>query len=100
MNLVEYDCIDCYIWRCQNFYCSKKISIRSGSIFEKSHLKLKSILSILNFYGIGISPKNCSKMLKIRVTTVQEWYQCFRQSLSTMYQILREEKIGGLKQII
>ena len=100
MNLVEYNCIDSYIWRCPNSYCNKKVSVRSGSIFERSHKKLKDILSILNFYGIGIAPKNCSKMLKIRITTVQEWYQCFRQSVSTNFQILKQKKIGGFEQII
>ena len=100
MDLVEYNCLDSYIWRCPDSYCSRRVSIRSESIFEKSHLKLKDILSILNFYGIGISPKNCSKMIKIRGTTVQEWYQCFRERMSSAFQILKQEKIGGFNQIV
>ena len=100
MIIVKYKCIDSYTWRCPNYHCSKKVSIRTGSIFEKSHLKLKEILSILNFCGVGISPRHCSKMLKIRATTVQEWYQCFRQSVSTIFKILKQEKIGGQGEII
>ena len=100
MNLVQYDCLDSYVWRCSNYLCNKRISIRSGTIFENSDLKFKSILSILNFYGVGITPKNCSKMLKIRVATILEWYQIFRQAISQMYEILKQEKIGGFGQII
>ena len=100
MNLVEYGCGDSYIWRCSNGNCNGKISLRQGSIFEQSHLKLADILCILNFYGVGISPKNCSKILKIRVTTVQEWYQHFRRRVSSMYGILKPEKIGGFNQIV
>ena len=82
MNLVQYNCLDSYIWRCSNYSCNKRISIRSGIIFENSHLEFKVILSILNFYGFGISPKNCSKMLKIWVATILERYQIFRQAVS------------------
>ena len=39
-------------------------------------------------------------MLKIRVATILEWYQIFRQAISQMYEILKQEKIGGFGQII
>ena len=100
MNLVEYNCIDSYTWRCPDYNCGGRTSIRFGSIFEKSHLKLFDILSILNFYGIGISPKDCSKIIKIRITTIQEWYQRFREKVTIMFNTLKEEKIGGINQIV
>ena len=57
------DITDKYRWRCPDSSCKKSVSLRSGSFFEQSCLKLRQwiVLVVVVVVGSRVSSERCSR---------------------------------------
>ena len=74
--------LDGQIFRCVK--CYKKKSIRTGSFFEKSHLHLEVIVTIIYYFVTGVQASQCEYHLKGRATkkSILQWYTYCREICS------------------
>ena len=87
-------------WRCLYRSCGKKISIRKGSWFEKSHLSLAKITK-LTYYWVWKYPEELVRHeLKIGSShTAVDWFNFAREVCVDILE-MNSEQIGGPGEII
>lgn len=75
--------------------CRKHKSIRHGSFFERSHLKLYDILKIIYCYAQDITSQQffCNEM-GLSSKTIVDW-KCFIRDIYTNHVIENSSKVGG-----
>ena len=64
-------------WRCSNRQCNSKVSIRSGTWFESSHLSMSQVLELTYFWVY-----ECTEKLVMRECDIATWstvVDCFPQ---------------------
>ena len=74
--------LDGRVWHCPELVCRRKVSIRKGSFFEGSHLRLLQVICMTYFWSLdcgrsrGLSQQQIMKGLEIRSGhTVVDWKQ-------------------------
>lgn len=67
---------DNQIFQCN--ICKKRHSIRTGSMWFKSRLQLRTLLCILYFFAQNNSVTQCVKFVKVSKQTVIDWYNFYR----------------------
>ena len=87
---------DCYVWRCSNKKCHKKVSIRKGSWFENHNLTLEQILYVTYFWVYKCNQEFVIHELGICERTIVDWYNYARE-VETVYPTkpLKNNTIGG-----
>ncbi|XP_065652863.1 uncharacterized protein LOC136080179 [Hydra vulgaris] len=104
----EQNChnVDGKIWRCMQKQCKKKISIRVGSFFERSQLKLWQIIGITYIWtrsagkSRGLSVEDIQKDLEIGSNkTVVDWNQ-FCRDIAVTYFLNNRVQLGGPGSIV
>lgn len=90
---------DGFVWRCSNKSCNKKISIRTGSWFEKHKLTLEKVLLITYFWVYKASESFVRHELDIASQTVVDWYNYSREVCTCILE-KSSEKIGGVGKIV
>lgn len=94
--------IDDFIWACENRYayeCHGRLSLRSGSFFEHSHLSVeKLVLLTMHYYLQNISPKRAASSLEIAVSTVRNYYQSWMNLYLSIASIkMKKQKLVWLQ---
>ena len=93
---VIYDnCNDGQMFRC--IKCHKKKSIRHGSFFSRSSLKLSVVLAIIFYFATGVSATNCVLHLIGHVGRkgVLQWYTYCREICSLYLLTDGNIRLGG-----
>ena len=89
---------DGYLWRCPRSACRKKLSIRAGSFFSKSHLSLQTWLKLIYFWATDepvtkvhqqLDQKECSTKTAIDV------FNFLREVCSQHLIALGDIQLGG-----
>ena len=85
-KVCEPNCLDNEIFQCST--CRKRISIRTGSFFQKSKLQLIVIVSLLFFFSKGCTLSETVKMLfgKVTKVTTVQWFNYFRDVMTCYLQ--------------
>ena len=98
--------VDGKIWRCMQKQCKKKISIRVGSFFERSQLKLWQIIGITYIWtrsagkSRGLSVEDIQKDLEVGSNkTVVDWNQ-FCRDIGVTYFLNNRVQLGGPGSIV
>ncbi len=95
----EKNISDKWTFRCRE--CRKKFSIRQGSIFSKSKLKLQHLVVLLYSFSSGFSVTQAKKILKCAVSehSIIQWHTYLREicSLSLIYTPI---KLGGNRSVV
>ena len=86
---------DCYVWRCSNKKCHKKVSIRRGSWFENHNLTLEQILYHTYFWVYKCNQEFVIHELGISERTIVDWYNFAREVCDTILQKTENNIIGG-----
>jgi transposase-like protein len=91
---------DGVVWRCTNRKCNKKISIREGSWFSKSHLLLEQIVKLTYYWIYDLPGDFISRELKLGSEhTIVDWRNFAREVCLCILQ-QDNEKIGGPGKIV
>ena len=94
---------DGYLWRCPRSACRKKLSIRAGSFFSKSHLSLQTRLKLIYFWATDepvtkvhqqLDQKECSTKTAIDV------FNFLREVCSQHLIALGDIQLGGPGAIV
>lgn len=100
------DRIDLRTWRCMNKNCKRRINIRYGSYFEKSHLKLWQVLGLTYIWSTnagrsrGMAQDTVRHELSIvGEHTVVDWFQ-FCRDVPVDYFLTHGVPIGGPGHIV
>ena len=80
------------IFRCSN--CKSTKSIRTNTIFKKSKLDLKIIVSIIYLSSADVLQKTMSEMVGISEKTVSEFTNIIREEYSASFN-RQDERLGG-----
>ena len=89
-----------YVWRCSLRKCRKRISIRHGSFFSRSHLDFSTILYLIHGWIHELPQKYMQMTLKISSpNTIVDWYKFCRE---VCIDILMKDnrKIGGPGHVV
>ena len=98
---IEKDrCQDNEIFRCS--VCHKKKSIRTGSFFVKSKLKLQVILIIIYYFCTGVQAKQCAIHLKgyAERKSILQWYTYCREICSLYLLTDGNIRLGGDNRVV
>ena len=82
------------MWVCGSG-CKSSISVRSGSLFERSHLNLDTLMFLLYMWSDEYSHEKVIRELKLNKNTVVSWYKSFRD-LCIDFVCSDENAIGGI----
>jgi transposase-like protein len=66
-------------WRCSLTACGGEVSVRTGTIFERSKLPIETIIRLLYFWSTRRSVDDTAMELSVSKKTVTEWYKFCRQ---------------------
>lgn len=100
--------LDQFIWRCSGRValekrkarkCRQTESIRTNTIFAKSHLPISKILLIIYFWVDNLEIQKISKYINVSKKTVGQWCLAFREVLYEYFSI-NPKPIGGPGSII
>ena len=91
---------DGQIFRC--VVCHKKKSIRNGSFFAKSKLKLQILLLIVYYFCTGVQAKQCAIHLKgyAERKSVMQWYTYCREICSLYLLTDGNIRLGGQGRVV
>ena len=89
--------IDKIILRCPK--CKKTKSIRTGSFFSKSKLKLNTIVSIIYFLMADVLQKTIAELLDVEEHAIGDISNFLRESMGQRL-IMDDEKLGGENIIV
>nr|VZI30167.1 unnamed protein product [Spirometra erinaceieuropaei] len=85
-------CSDGVIFQCTR--CHRRKSVRTGSLFEGSHLTLSKIMKILLAFVRGARVKQCEQETEVAHNTVLSWYRICRDVCSAVLPRLTRQ-LGG-----
>ena len=72
---------DGYIWQCSS--CKTNVSIRKGTVFEKSRLPLKTIFEIMRVWAAGIPGHQASTLVpSASKTAIYHWFKVCRSIIT------------------
>ena len=94
--------VDGFVWRCSRNECGRPtISVRTGSLFEKSRLPLLTNVKFLYEWARGESGESVRFELGISKPTTILWGQACRDVIEFYYFHMRHDcKIGGPGKIV
>ena len=86
------------MWRCS--HCRKKHSMREGSFFNNSRLKIEKIVLLMYLFVKKIRATDVLNLVSdVSEPTVLQWFAYFREVMSAA--LLRKTlKIGSLRRIV
>lgn len=77
-------------WRCSMAACGQEVSVRIGTVFEKSKLSIDTVLKLLYFWSSRRSVEDTATELTISKKTVSEWFKFCRDVCSEKMEVSRE----------
>lgn len=100
MSLVKGGhCQDNFRWRCGR-PCRKEVSIRKGTFFEKSNLKLKKIIRLIYYWAFEeASHKKIKRELRLGEQTIVDWKN-FLRDICTEKLLRTPTILGGLNHVV
>ena len=84
-----------FTWRCTKKGCQSVLSMRKGSFFAGSHLKVQEIVEISYWWARGMTVANVVHETGHSVKTVVDWYNFHR----AQYFLHHPITIGGIVEI-
>ena len=104
MRMIRHHSKDGAIWVCERKVAGQRhrcqTSIRSGSIFERSHMPISHILQILYEWSRATPCHEVAYQLRISRPTVMEWNQVSRRVCSHYVRQTRTLPIGGMDTVV
>ena len=88
---------DGYAWRCTRKGCQSVLSIRDGTFFSGSHLKLNEIVEISYWWARGMNVTNVMHKTGHTTQTIVDWFN-FHRDVCAQYFI--DNGGGNLKKKI
>ena len=88
------------LFRCTKSGCMTSCTSRSGTIFNKSRLDIKTLISIIFFWSIEISSLNTSMLLSVSEGIICKWRQKIRDILDFFLAYKSDFRIGGVGKIV
>ena len=86
--------LDGHNWKC--FRCKQKTSVREGSFFQQSHLKLATIVRIMYLFVMNVPLMVAKQMLggEVGKTCLMDWYN-FMRDICTSHLPRHPVRLGG-----
>ena len=91
---------DKYFFRCNKRRCNTKISIFSGTIFERRRIPVSKILFLLYEWSSETMLSRAAYEYDLAESTVSLWYSKFRNWATYFYYLLNDEPIGGPGMVV
>ena len=83
-----------FAWRCPRKGCQAILSIRDGSFFSNSHLKLTDLVAITYWWSRGVNVSVAVHETGHSQTTIVDWYN-FHRDVCAQYFLDHPVMIGG-----
>ncbi len=94
MTLITYtQILDGVRWKCNR--CSRCVSLRKDSFFEKSHLRLVVLVELIYCWSFGMAEKQVAHETQVNKNTVVDWYS-FMRDLTWEWYFVHRVPIGGM----
>ena len=86
--------LDGHNWKCSR--CKQKTSVRKGSFFQQSHLKLATIVRIMYLFVMNVPLMVAKQMLggEVGKTCLMDWYN-FMRDICTSHLQRHPVRLGG-----
>lgn len=94
--------IDGMIFRCLRRRCRKKLSIRNGTFFQNSHLKLRDILCLMFNWCYKIGVTTAMSLMSEHVSSSRTYvdYYSFFRDICSQYGNRHPVRLGGVGHIV
>lgn len=83
-------------WRCRD--CNTETSIRTGSFFEGSHLKLQQIIELIYWWTINVTHEIVIEEVVVTEVTIIDWFSFIREACFLWVED-HAEQIGGVDPV-
>ncbi len=90
---------DSFCWKCPKRGCLSIISMRDGSFFKGSHLKLNEILELSYWWANGASVTRAMHETGHSSRTVVDWYN-FHRDVCAQYFLDHPVVVGGVGKVV
>ena len=97
MTLAYGNCFDDHVYyRCRNIECQKKCSIKFGTIYERSKLKIIEIASLFAIWCGNMSIRTATMFSILSDSSISYHFQLFREfALKIFFHDLNKNPLGG-----
>ena len=88
-----------FCWRCTKRGCQLVVSLREGSFFSGSHLKISQILEIIYWWSRNSTVDQVFQETGITKVTIVDWFN-FIRDVCTQFFLDHPIQIGGVGSIV